>query len=219
MRRLPGVVEQPAAAGTHLASGLDPPHRRRGNTEEAPEMATAPLSDPVSAGRRYTVVAVFDDEGQTVRALDDLQVAGFTPPHVSVVVRDPGDRAQLAARSDLAAEGAAVGAASGGVLGALAGFLAGVSALVLPGIGPIVGGGILVAALAGAGAGAAIGALAGALIDQGLPEADARRYERHVADGRYLVTVGAADEALARDAERALKEEAGVEVRRYGPAT
>lgn len=181
-------------------------------------MATVPMSDPVAAGRRYTVAAVFDDEDHTVAALDDLKATGFTAEHVSVVVKDRGDQAHLAERSDLAGEGPAAGAATGGLLGGIAGFLVGISSLVIPGIGPIVGGGILVATLVGAGAGAAVGALAGALVEQGVPEADARRYEQHVAEGRYLVTVGTADEALARDAERILHAHDGTDVQRYGAA-
>lgn len=179
-------------------------------------MVTATSTDPMATTRRHTVAAVFDNEDQTVRALEELKAAGFTSDHVSVVLRDRRESEHLADRTDMAGEGAATGAVTGGVLGGLAGFLVGISALVIPGIGPIVGTGILVSTLAGAGVGAAAGGLVGALTGQGIPEEDARNYERHVSEGRTLVTVGAADEPLANEAERILHANGGSDVHSYG---
>jgi uncharacterized membrane protein len=179
-------------------------------------MVAVTSTDPLTATRRHTVAAVFDNEDQTVRALEELKAAGFTSDHVSVVLKDRRDSAHLAERTDMAGEGAATGAVTGGVLGGLAGFLVGISAMVIPGIGPIVGTGILVSTLAGAGIGAATGGLVGALAGQGVPEEDARGYERHVSEGRTLVTVGATTDQLASEAERILHANGGADVRSYG---
>jgi hypothetical protein len=166
---------------------------------------------------RPVVAAVFESEEATVRALNELKAAGFTADHVSVVAKDRRQMSNVAERTDMdAGEGAATGAVTGGVLGGLAGFLVGVSALVIPGIGPIVGGGILISTLAGAGVGALAGGIAGALVEQGVPEEDARRYERHVGEGRILVTVGAENEARAREAYSVLHAQGGMDVRGYG---
>ena len=163
-------------------------------------MVTTMNTDPQATARRHTVAAVFDNEDRTVSALEELKSVGFTADHVSVVLKDARESAHIAERTDMAGEGAA----------------AGVSALVIPGIGPIVGTGILVSTLAGAGIGAAAGGLVGALASQGIPEEDARGYERHVSEGRTLVTVGAASEQQAAEAERILHAHGGADVRSYG---
>jgi len=176
--------------------------------------AAAGTAGPVGTGT-ITVVGVFDGVARAERALNGLRDAGFTPAQVSVVAKDRAQTQHLAEETDLAAEGAATGAVTGGVLGGLAGFLVGISALVIPGIGPIVGTGILVSTLAGAGIGAVAGGLVGALTGQGISEEDARGYERHVSEGRTLVTVGAGSADLAAEAERILHANGGMDVRSY----
>src|SRR5690349_20146832 len=68
------------------------------------------------------------------------------------------------------------------------------AALLIPGLGPFIAGGALFAALTGAAAGAVVGGIAGALIDTGLSEDEARRYETMVHEGKTLVAVKARDE-------------------------
>jgi len=171
-----------------------------------------------TATERRTVAGVYNAPADAERALNGLKAAGFAPEQVSVVAKDTGAMRDLAERTDMGAEGTATGAATGGVLGGIAGFLVGISALVIPGIGPIVGGGILLSTLAGAGIGAATGGLVGALVDAGVPEADARAYETHVGQGRILLTVHAATDAQAREAQRILGDTHGTDVRGYGYA-
>jgi hypothetical protein len=184
------------------------------------EEAMVTTTDRTGTGNtatRRTVAAVFDNEDRTIQALNELNAAGFTADHVSVVARDKRQMANVADQTDVdTGEGAATGAVTGGALGGLAGFLVGISAMVIPGIGPIVGTGILVSTLAGAGVGALTGGLVGALVEQGVSEEDARGYEQHVSEGRILVTVGAADDAQAREAERILHARGGADVRGYG---
>jgi hypothetical protein len=78
----------------------------------------------------------------------------------------------------------------------------------IPGIGPGVAGGALAGAfglaggtaVAGAGIGAAAGGIVGALVGMGIPEAEAKYFERGLREGGVLVTVDArerAQEALA----------------------
>jgi hypothetical protein len=79
-------------------------------------------------------------------------------------------------------------------------FSPGVGALAIPGIGPIIAGGALASTLAGAGIGAAAGGLIGALVGMGVPEEDAKHFERGFQEGAVLVTVLAgADGEEARD--------------------
>ncbi len=139
-----------------------------------------------------TVVGLFRDQPSAERAIQSLKAAGFPERQIGVAVRD---RAQQEAITEgtgtQAAEGAATGAMSGGVVGGVIGLLAGVGALAIPGIGPIIAGGALASTLAGAGIGAAAGGLLGALVGMGIPEEDARHFERGFQEGGVLVTVQA----------------------------
>jgi uncharacterized protein (TIGR02271 family) len=146
-----------------------------------------------------TVVGLFADQPAAERGIQALKTAGFSEQQIGVAVRDKRQQQELTQDTGTqAAEGAATGAVGGGVLGGVVGLLAGVGALAIPGIGPIIAGGALASTLAGAGIGAAAGGLIGALAGMGVPEEDARHFERGFQQGRVLVTVEA-----GADAERA----------------
>jgi hypothetical protein len=148
-----------------------------------------------------TVVGLFADQAAAERGIEALKAAGFSQQQIGVAVRDRQQLKDLTEGTGTeAAEGAAKGAMGGGVLGGLVGLLAGVGALAIPGIGPIIAGGALASTLAGAGIGAAAGGLIGALVGMGLPEDDAKHFERGFQEGGVLVTVltvGNAEEARA----------------------
>ena len=147
-----------------------------------------------------TVVGLFRKTLGAERAIRDLKDEGFTDRQIGVLMRDPDQERRLAEETGTkAGEAAARGAVTGGVLGGLVGLLAGVGALVIPGVGPLIAGGALASTLAGAGIGAAAGGLVGALIGLGIPEEEARYYERGLEEGGILVSVNAgarATEAL-----------------------
>jgi uncharacterized protein (TIGR02271 family) len=146
-----------------------------------------------------TVVGLFADLPAAERGIQALKAAGFSEQQIGVAVRDKQQQQELTEGTGTqAAEGAATGAVGGGVLGGVVGLLAGVGALAIPGIGPIIAGGALASTLAGAGIGAAAGGIIGALAGMGVPEEDARHFERGFQQGGVLVTVDA-----GTDAERA----------------
>jgi uncharacterized protein (TIGR02271 family) len=147
-----------------------------------------------------TVVGLFADLPAAERGIEGLKAAGFSEQQIGVAVRDKQQQQDLTEGTGTqAAEGATTGAVSGGVLGGVVGLLAGVGALAIPGIGPIIAGGALASTLAGAGIGAAAGGIIGALAGMGVPEEDARHFERGFQQGGVLVTVAAgADAELAR---------------------
>lgn len=99
--------------------------------------------------------------------------------------------------SDTPMEGAGKGASAGAVLGAIAGVA--VAAGVAPVIGPLLVAGPLLTALgvtgvvgsaaAGAVSGAAVGGLIGALMNLGVGEEKAQKYQDQVAAGNILVAV------------------------------
>jgi hypothetical protein len=150
----------------------------------------------MTVNRRDAVVGVFDDHGAARRAVDDLRRAGFTEGQLGVMVRDAdtelrsGPADQATTEPSKWEEGAATGAVAGAGIGAL--WALGIAGGVLPGIGPVVAGGILASVLASAAGTAVVGGVLGALIGLGIPEEEARCYEREFHAGRTLVTVNAA---------------------------
>jgi hypothetical protein len=150
-----------------------------------------------------TIIGLFPSQPQAERAIHDLKDAGFPDDRIGVVMKDPARQQRLSEdMGTKAGEGAATGAIGGAVVGGVLGLLAGVGALVIPGVGPIIAGGALASTLAGAGIGAAAGGLLGALAGMGIPEEEARYYERGVREGGILVTVAVAGRAI--DARRIL---------------
>lgn len=162
---------------------------------------------------RETLVGLFPNVSGAERAIRDLKDAGFTDAQIGVLMRDRDQERELATETGTkAGEAAAAGAITGGALGGLVGILAGIGALAIPGVGPIIAGGALASTLAGAGIGAAAGGLLGALVGLGIPEEEARYYERELQEGGILVTV----EAGTRAAEaRRILLDAGA---KFGPA-
>ena len=144
-----------------------------------------------------TIVGLFADQLNAERGIQALKAAGFSEQQIGVALRDKQQQQELTEGTGTqATEAAETGAVGGGVLGGVVGLLAGVGALAIPGIGPIIAGGVLASTLAGAGIGAAAGGLIGALAGMGVPEEDARHFERGFQQGAVLVTVQAGGDAV-----------------------
>jgi hypothetical protein len=166
---------------------------------------------------RNTVAGLFRDRKSAERAIEDLKEAGFKGEQIGIVMRDPSEPGRITEHRESdrgttthAASGAMTGVVGGGLLGGLAGYLVAIGALTIPGIGPVLAGGALVEALGlgvigttaavGAGIGAAAGGLVGALVGMGIPEEEARYFEKALGTEEVLVTVKAGPrvmEALA----------------------
>jgi uncharacterized protein (TIGR02271 family) len=146
----------------------------------------------VATAGRGTVVGLFQNQADAERAIQRLKQAGFSENQIGVALKDRSRQEELIEGTGTkAAEGAATGALGGGVVGGVLGLLAGVGALAIPGVGPIIAGGTLASTLAGAGIGAAAGGLIGALAGMGVPEEDARHFDRGFQAGGTLITVDA----------------------------
>jgi hypothetical protein len=140
-------------------------------------------------------------------AVERLKSAGFDNNDISVIFPDKGRTEQFAMEKNTKApEGAAAGGGSGLVVGGVLGWLAGIGSLAIPGIGPLLAAGPIVAALAGAGVGGAVGGLAGALVGLGIPEMEAKRYEKEIKEGRMLMSIRCADPRFAGTARSILSE-------------
>jgi hypothetical protein len=149
-----------------------------------------------------TVVGLFAHRSAAEAAIRDLQAAGFAEERIGVAMQERVEQGDLlddgaGPAGHETAEGAVKGAVSGGLVGGLLGLL---GSLLIPGLGPVLAGGVLASTLAGVGIGAATGGLLGALIALGVPEEDARHFDRGFREGGTLVTVDAGartPEALA----------------------
>jgi hypothetical protein len=137
-----------------------------------------------------TVVGLFNRRSAAEAAIRELKDAGFAEDRIGVALQERMQQGDLL--EDLGggepAEGAAKGAVSGGLVGGLLGLL---GSLLIPGLGPVLAGGVLGTTLAGVGIGAATGGLLGALIGLGVPEEDAKHFDRGFREGGILVTVDA----------------------------
>jgi len=147
-----------------------------------------------------TIVGIFDDHEQAVRAVDALNNAGFHDDQIGFIRRsgETIDGATQINGTDVNAHhggGVGTGALIGGLVGAAA-------ALLIPGVGPVLAGGVLAttfgataagAAVVGALGGAVVGGLVGGLTELGVPEAEARYADEEFRAGRTIVTVQAGE--------------------------
>jgi hypothetical protein len=170
------------------------------------------MTAPSSSWAQGLVVGHFSDREGAERGIRALRGSGFSQEQIGVAMRDRSAQTELIEDTGTkATEGAAAGAVGGGVLGGIVGLLIGTGALVIPGVGPVIAGGALASALgvggataaAGAGIGAATGGILGALLGAGVPEEEARYFDRRFRDGGVLVTVSAG--GLAAEARRVLE--------------
>jgi hypothetical protein len=126
---------------------------------------------------------------QARRIIGELNTANFSKNDIFVVFPDkdaPRDFANE--KKTKAPEGAIAGGAlgwiigigAGGAIGSALGWIVGIGAMAIPGAGPFIAAGPIMAILSGATIGATSGGFAGGLIGLGIPEFEARRYERKV---------------------------------------
>jgi hypothetical protein len=148
--------------------------------------------------RREMSIGVFNDRESAERAYQDLIARGYTKDEISVVMTDDtrkkyftGKKSDLDDdnRGDRAMKGAGVGGTIGGAVGAtLTAIAAAATSLAIPGLGLVIAGPIA-GALAGGAAGGAAGSIVGALVGAGIPDDDAKRYEKNLKQGGILLSV------------------------------
>lgn len=141
------------------------------------------------------VSGIFKSQDDLQRALDELEGRNLRDD-VSVLMTDQtrdfyGDDFNRGDRdiehSSKLPEGATTGGLTGGLLGAIIGGLTMVGSVLIPGAGLLVAG-PLVGALTGGAIGTAAGGLVGALVGAGIPEEEAKFYEKQLKDrGNVLV--------------------------------
>lgn len=156
-----------------------------------------------------TVIGIFSDKMQAEAAINSLELKGYDPKDLSVIVKDQAPLSETGSKGGSIAQGAVSGATAGGVLGGLAGLLIGLGAISIPGVGalliagPIAGAlgltGAAAALVSGATTGTLVGGLLGGLVSLGIPDEEARVYEQRIREGAVLLAVPASGSAELSD--------------------
>jgi hypothetical protein len=158
------------------------------------------------------VTALFNTRPNAEEALQQLETAGVTADQISVVMTDDvrGTHFKLEEGNKID-EGAAAGATMGGIVGAVLAAVASAGVIVIPGLNLVVSG-ALAAGLAGLGAGAAAGGLVGGLIGAGIPEHEAKVYEKELKRGSILLAIKSKDSAETKKIKSILESHDGFNV-------
>ncbi|MBV9122958.1 MAG: hypothetical protein JO112_06360 [Planctomycetes bacterium] len=140
---------------------------------------------------KFTAVGAFRTRDQAELAIRELHRVGFLHEQIGIATPKEEARKDLAApigRGGKLEDIAAAGAAAGGTLGAVAGAVA---TGLIPGVGQVIAAGLMTGILGGTLLGAAAGGLIGALVGLGIPEEDARFYDREYLAGNSILAVRA----------------------------
>jgi hypothetical protein len=157
------------------------------------------------AWKNIAVFGIYPHRARFEYALGVLKEEGFRDTDVSVLLQEnPGTKDLATEKATKGQEGAANGAGSGAVMGGALGWLAETGALSFAALGPFLIAGPIIAALAGIGVGGMLGGLSGALLGLGMPEYEAKRYQRRVEKGGILLSVHCDNPYWVNKAKRVL---------------
>jgi hypothetical protein len=153
------------------------------------------------------VFGIFPDRMSIETVVTSLKKEGFRNSDVSVVFRENrGTYEQARPLSSIASAAAKATATTVGACHGALRWLAGLAPVAIPGRGTFVAVGPIRAALEGSAFGGMHGALAGSLIEMGVPEYQAKRYEGWLENRWFLLSVQLTDSSLMTKARRILAE-------------
>src|SRR5947207_11473540 len=154
--------------------------RLRGEYLKGRAMTTTPL----------TIYAIYGTHNSAESAADALMKEGAPSGSISVLLPENVPNANVDTKIQPGLHSKpVVGATPRGALSGALGVLAGLGMLAVPGLGPLVGEGTLKAGLAGLGLENTVGNFAKYLINLGVPELEAKRYEDRLNQQAILLTV------------------------------
>jgi uncharacterized membrane protein len=150
---------------------------------------------------KNSVVAIFKTHVEAEGAIKELQKSGFDMKKLSIVGRDRHTEEHVIGYYN-AGERMKYWGALGAFWGGLWGLLFGAAFFWIPGLGPVVIGGPLVswivAALEGAAVVAGLSAVGAGLYSIGIPKDSILKYEREIANDRYLVVAHGTNEEVGQ---------------------
>lgn len=140
-----------------------------------------------------TAIGIFHNWAAARRAVEILEMGGFTHEQISVIAGNQEQSARVEETPDeLDPIGTYTGATVGGAVGAAGGWAIGLAALAIPGIGPIVAAGPILGALAGLAAGAGVGGVIGNFLESDAsPEHEADALAAALERGEVVLVVHA----------------------------
>ena len=130
-------------------------------------------------------IGVYESHDQAIEALAELKKSGFPTEKLTIIGKaDLIDNHIHVKSGDTTAKAeASIGVVTGTVLG----ILTGVGIFAIPGLGFLFGAGALVGAFAGLDIGLIAGGLAAIFTTMGIDEVKARKYEKHLNEGKFLI--------------------------------
>jgi len=165
---------------------------------------------------KHFVIGVYPDAGKAKEVIHRLIDGGISKGSISLVARSNEGEIEKTEIEKVDSDVKLWGT-QGAIWGGLIGALMGGAFFIVPGFGPIVGVGPVSAALAGllggAMTGGAVLGLADALVEWGMSEHRAKRYEKLVEENKVLVIVHGSEEEVAK-AEKILEESGAEKVER-----
>lgn len=141
-----------------------------------------------------TTIGIYENHDDAVEAVKKLQMQGYPIHNLSIIGKtekeEIDDDMNITPKNPINP----VGLGAGTAVGATVGILTGIGIFAIPGLGFLYGAGALVGALAGFDFGLIGGGVASVLTSIGLNEAPARKYERYLQEGKYLIIAQGTEE-------------------------
>jgi hypothetical protein len=163
----------------------------------------------VMAGNVTEVFGIYSTDVQAGLAVVRLMESGFPSDDISVLLQD-----HRRARTSAQESGAKPNGTKPTTADRTFAFLGDINAVAIPGIGPFIAVGPIMEALAGAG-----GGLTRALVDMGIAEFEARRYEERIKEGAVLLSVRCDSSVSATRAKNLVKQMGGQDIAPSGEAS
>ncbi|HWB64322.1 MAG TPA: hypothetical protein VG603_12480 [Chitinophagales bacterium] len=147
------------------------------------------------------LVGIFASNQEAVEAVKHLKDSGYPAKQLSLISKADVINNHIHIKSSDTAEKAEL--SIGVAAGAMVGILTGVGVFAIPGLGFLFGAGALVGAIAGIDFGIIGGGIVAAFTAMGIDEFNAKKYEKYLHDGKFLVFAQGDDKQIA-DAKTAL---------------
>ena len=132
-------------------------------------------------------IGVYENHEAAINAVHKLKSEGYPVKQISILgfvsTESMDNEIHISTHKELTIEGVATGI----TLGAVIGLLTGAGVFLIPGLGFLFGAGALIGALAGADLGLVGGGIVTALVNYGMHEKIAEKYEQELIEGNYLL--------------------------------